>query len=182
VKTAANRAASSSDQAVEGTDITKQKVNNLQGEIQGLKYQISELQKYLKGQTEPAPRASTANTSGLAYDDFVQLEEPIINYSIGLVEPSATMRHQLEQKAAILKKYPGLRVICTGYTCDFGSEETNYVLGLNRAVAAQHYFTQNGIDANRIEVKSGGQTRPIAPNDTDVNRRKNRRVEITVVE
>jgi outer membrane protein OmpA-like peptidoglycan-associated protein len=103
-----------------------------------------------------------------------------MNYIVDSVNPTSSMLTELDKKVDILKKYPALHIICTGYTCNLGAEDFNNFIGLKRAEAMRSYFVQRGIDGNRIEVKSGGHHNPIAPNDSDANRKKNRRVEISV--
>jgi len=63
-----------------------------------------------------------------------------------------------------------------GHTCDEGSEDYNMALGLRRAEAVKAYLVKGGIPAERIKVKSYGETEPAVPNDGP-NRALNRRVD-----
>jgi len=47
-----------------------------------------------------------------------------------------------------------------------------------RAAAVKTWLVQNGVAAARITSRGYGDTRPLAPNTTDENRFKNRRVEL----
>ncbi|GHT68141.1 hypothetical protein FACS189452_07230 [Bacteroidia bacterium] len=164
--TAANKAAATSKQTLDA--------------MKGLQEQMNSLQAQLKPQ--PAPTNATAGNGNIAApnNDMEVLQQPIMNYGVDGIELTATMQIELDKKADILKKYPTLQIICTGYTCNLGAEDFNHLIGLYRAEATRNYFIQRGIDGKRIEVKSEGQHNPIAPNDSNANRQKNRRVEISV--
>ncbi len=59
---------------------------------------------------------------------------------------------------------------------------TNWELSTNRATSAVHYLQETcGFSANRLSASGYGDTHPIAPNDTEENRAKNRRIEILLV-
>lgn len=68
-----------------------------------------------------------------------------------------------------------------GYTDNKGSDSYNLKLSENRAKAVKDYLINQGIDQNRIQSKGYGSANPIAPNDTDENRAKNRRVEFQII-
>lgn len=67
-----------------------------------------------------------------------------------------------------------------GHTDAKGGDSYNMKLGLERAKSAKKYFEALGIDGKIIKVESQGKKEPIAPNDTDENRQKNRRVNIII--
>jgi OOP family OmpA-OmpF porin len=67
-----------------------------------------------------------------------------------------------------------------GYTDSKGSEEYNQGLSVQRALAVKDYLVSEGIDANIIDVSGKGESDPVASNDTDEGRARNRRVEIHV--
>jgi outer membrane protein OmpA-like peptidoglycan-associated protein len=69
----------------------------------------------------------------------------------------------------------------SGYTDNKGSDSYNLKLSENRAKAVKDYLINQGIDQNRIQSKGYGSANPIAPNDTDENRAKNRRVEFIII-
>jgi outer membrane protein OmpA-like peptidoglycan-associated protein len=69
----------------------------------------------------------------------------------------------------------------SGYTDNKGSDSYNLKLSENRAKAVKDYLINQGIDENRIQSKGYGSANPIAPNNTDENRAKNRRVEFQII-
>ncbi len=57
----------------------------------------------------------------------------------------------------------------------------NHELGANRAVQVMAYMVGKGVSKDRFDVRSVGEFKPIAPNDTKDGKKKNRRVEIFLI-
>jgi len=83
----------------------------------------------------------------------------------------------LNEGALILKKNPEVRIEIQGHTDNVGSAVYNMKLSESRAKAVVEYLIKKGIDPRRISAKGYGLTQPIAGNDTEEGRAKNRRVE-----
>jgi OOP family OmpA-OmpF porin len=83
--------------------------------------------------------------------------------------------------AKVMKDYPDLNVVIEGHTDNVGTAAYNKKLSQRRAEAVKQYMVeQDGINANRITAEGFGFDRPIASNDTDEGRQRNRRVEAAV--
>jgi len=67
-----------------------------------------------------------------------------------------------------------------GYTDSKGSDTYNMDLSKRRANAVKNLLVQRGVAENRIEVVGFGETMPVATNDTEAGRQKNRRVKIKI--
>ena len=65
-----------------------------------------------------------------------------------------------------------------GHTDDVGSPEYNENLSTDRAAAVENYLLAKGVPRNRLGVIGHGESAPVAPNDTEAGRQRNRRVEI----
>ena len=66
-----------------------------------------------------------------------------------------------------------------GHTDSYGTDEYNMGLGDRRAAASKEYLvTVGGLDPSRIDVQTEGERQPIATNETDEGRSKNRRIEV----
>jgi OOP family OmpA-OmpF porin len=76
----------------------------------------------------------------------------------------------------------GLKLGVYGHTDNVGSDATNQPLSERRADAVRAYLLKKGLKENRIESKGYGAEKPIADNNSDAGRRKNRRVEIVLGE
>ena len=76
---------------------------------------------------------------------------------------------------------PGSKLVVTGHTDNTGSDALNYKLGKWRAKNVADFLIQKGVPADRIIIESKGETMPVAGNATAEGRKKNRRVEITII-
>ncbi len=81
----------------------------------------------------------------------------------------------LDQAVATLQKNPDIRVTIEGHTDSIGTNEYNLGLGERRANAVREYLVGRGISADRIQIVSYGEERPIADNQTVTGRALNRR-------
>ena len=79
---------------------------------------------------------------------------------------------------ALMQGYSDLKLGIHGYTDSKGDNNYNLKLSLNRAKAVYEAMTQEGISPDRLLFKGHGEEEPIASNDTDEGRAKNRRVEL----
>ena len=86
----------------------------------------------------------------------------------------------LQRIADVLKAYPELVVALEGNTDKVGSPKYNMALGERRAQAIKDALVGYGVESSRLKIKSYGETRPLASNDTEEGRLLNRRVEINV--
>ena len=86
----------------------------------------------------------------------------------------------LDTVAAYLKKNPDVEVTIDGHTDNTGSDEVNNPLSVQRAEGAKKYLVSKGVDAVRLVTKGFGSTQPVADNETEEGRAKNRRIEIKI--
>jgi OOP family OmpA-OmpF porin len=84
----------------------------------------------------------------------------------------------LKEIAAVLSENPAVRVKILGHTDSDGADAANLDLSKRRAESVKNELVKTfTIDASRIETDGMGETKPIAPNDSPVNKALNRRVE-----
>ena len=84
----------------------------------------------------------------------------------------------LEDVVKIVKSQVKLNFIVEGYCDSVGTDAYNLNLSKRRAGAVKNYFISKGISSSRMSSIGYGEANPIATNDTDEGRAKNRRVEI----
>ena len=65
-----------------------------------------------------------------------------------------------------------------GHTDAVGNDGYNLTLSLARAQAVQAWLVGNGIASTQLSAQGYGKTRPVADNDSDEGRARNRRVEL----
>ena len=90
-------------------------------------------------------------------------------------------REELTRIAGEIGKFPGATVVVEGHTDSIGTQEKNQVLSVNRAEAVRALLASAGLEGVSFETRGYGETRPVASNDTEEGRAKNRRVVIIVV-
>ena len=88
------------------------------------------------------------------------------------------MAGELANLAAILAER-GVKTTISGYTDDVGSLEYNETLSRKRAEAVKAFLVEKGCKAENITARGYGESNPIAPNNTEEGRAKNRRVEFS---
>lgn len=89
---------------------------------------------------------------------------------------------ELNRLADLLKANPDKKIEIGGHTDNVGSDESNLTLSNNRAASVVTYLVTQGIDAARLTSKGYGETVPLATNDTDEGRAKNRRTEFKIIQ
>jgi outer membrane protein OmpA-like peptidoglycan-associated protein len=86
----------------------------------------------------------------------------------------------LRNLAASLDKYPGSDLLIVGHTDSVGTDAYNLGLSQRRADAAAAYLAGQGVDRSRLRARGLGETEPVAPNESDAGRTRNRRVEVAI--
>ena len=84
---------------------------------------------------------------------------------------------ELNRLSEYLDTHPGLDVVITGHTDNYGTEAYNRNLSNNRAKAVANYLIEKGINHQRITYSGAGSNEPVADNSTAEGRSLNRRVE-----
>ena len=106
--------------------------------------------------------------------DSAQLREPLKSDS----------KHQIEQLQGfidLLNKHKEYRAVVIGYTDSVGDPAYNQKLSLQRAETVRNLLIKAGISEYRIGIDGLGAKYPIAPNDNELGRQKNRRIELQLL-
>ncbi|MCH5243280.1 MAG: PD40 domain-containing protein [Lentimicrobiaceae bacterium] len=88
---------------------------------------------------------------------------------------------ELERIFLFLAQNPKVRIEISGHTDNTGSEQYNKTLSENRAKAVAEYLIGKGIAADRIVAKGYGFDKPVADNQSEEGRAKNRRTELKIL-
>ena len=99
--------------------------------------------------------------------------------SANIKKASYKLLNEIFESAVVAE---GLKIGVYGYTDNSGSDAVNTPLSEKRANAVKAYLQQKGLQTNRIEAKGFGSAKPIANNDSEAGKSKNRRVEIVLGE
>ncbi len=108
-------------------------------------------------------------------------EKPFVLAGVEFDTAKATIRPEsfarLDEVVEFMAHKKAARIEISGHTDNVGSRQANKTLSEKRAQACRNYIVSKGIDKNRLEAVGFGDERPIASNDTDEGRQKNRRIE-----
>jgi len=123
------------------------------------------------------PPAAHADLS-LAKD----VEEKRVHFDTAQSQLSPDSKIILDQAISLLARMNesySLKVV--GYTDAQGSEEINQDLSMQRANTVANYLISKGIDRNRVLIQGLGHENPVATNDEEEGRMRNRRVEFKFI-
>jgi len=84
--------------------------------------------------------------------------------------------------ASLLKQAPDLRIRVTGHTDNTGRASENLGLSRSRARSVTAYLSDRGVASEQLIAQGYGDTQPIADNETEAGRARNRRIEINYVD
>ncbi|GAB4286735.1 MAG: OmpA family protein [Ignavibacteriaceae bacterium] len=100
------------------------------------------------------------------------------NFAFNSAELLPAAFPELDKLVIYMKNNPLSRWRIEGHTDNVGSEAGNKKMSLMRAQSVMEYFISKGLTKERFEVIGLGETFPVADNDTEEGRAKNRRVVI----
>ncbi len=87
----------------------------------------------------------------------------------------------LDKLAVILNKYSDTNIMVDGHTDATGSEEYNLKLSQSRSQSVANYLAGLQVIPTRMTIMGYGESRPVAPNETEEGRTLNRRVEVGIM-
>jgi outer membrane protein OmpA-like peptidoglycan-associated protein len=86
----------------------------------------------------------------------------------------------LRELASSLQKYPDSQLLIVGHTDNVGDDSYNQGLSQRRSNSAATYLATQGVARTRLAATGKGESEPVATNETDAGRQKNRRVEVAI--
>lgn len=101
-----------------------------------------------------------------------------LNFDFNKATLKADAQPVISQIVQLLKDSPDLKVSIEGHTDGVGLHDYNVQLSKDRAATVLAAVTAAGISPARLTSQGFGPDKPLAPDDTDVGRAKNRRVEL----
>jgi OOP family OmpA-OmpF porin len=120
-----------------------------------------------------------ANDMAKALKDTGKIDIYGIYFDVDKTDLRPESKGTLEEVAKLLKADPSLRLEVAGHTDNTGARAHNSQLSAGRAAAVVDALVAiYGVDRARLRANGYGDGKPVAPNDTDQNRAKNRRVEL----
>jgi len=105
-----------------------------------------------------------------------------ITFEFDKADLQAGAETQLIEIVKLMKNNPGLKIEVQGHTDNVGDEAYNKTLSEKRAQTVKGFLQLYGISSEHITTAGYGESQPVATNDTEEGRGKNRRVEIVKVD
>ena len=97
-----------------------------------------------------------------------------------MLDPNSAV--QVRYFGEVLKAYPDVKVSVNGHTDNTGEAVANKKLSQERAESVKSVLVAMGLPAERIATAGYGQEKPVASNDSEAGRARNRRVEVLIVQ
>ncbi|HSW30590.1 MAG TPA: OmpA family protein [Longimicrobiales bacterium] len=122
---------------------------------------------------EAAARAELARKRA-ALEDMV-----FFDYDVSAIRED--QRGKLDAKAGVLREEGTVTLRIVGHADERGSTEYNLALGMQRAQSIKEYLTGFGISADRLQIQSMGEERPLEPGRDERAWSRNRRGEFQIL-
>ena len=114
----------------------------------------------------------------IAIGSKIALRNIFFDYGKSSLRPESNS--ELERLVKLMKDVPNLKIEISGHTDNTGSATVNETLSQQRADAVVTYLSNKGIAASRMTAKGYGAGSPVATNNTEDGRQKNRRTEFEI--
>lgn len=153
----------------------------------GNEYQFTIEAKGYRSQTETLNLATVKTAGRIVREIFLEkIKEEILTFENITFISNDTILHDesfedLNKIVALIESQPEISMEISSHTDNIGSEENNKKLSKARAEVIFRYFVNHGISPDRLVIQWFGESRPIASNDTEDGRKKNRRVEFKII-
>ncbi len=137
--------------------------------------------------TTPTPTPVTAAPIVIESKTFGKIEKgkSIILKNIYFDQSSPVLRAdsypELDALTDVLAQNPSVRIEIRGHTDNVGDFDLNVKLSKERCQSVEQYLIKKGIQRERLQSVGRGSLDPIAPNTSEENKKKNRRVEFVVL-
>jgi outer membrane protein OmpA-like peptidoglycan-associated protein len=132
---------------------------------------------------EEIDRLGITDVSVRAVDEGITISLDDIQFQADTAIMLPGEREKLDKIVDILRRYQDRDILVGGHTALAGTAAGREKLSTERAtVVAEYLISQEARTPDRVVVRGYGAEKPVADNRTEEGRRKNRRVEITILE
>ena len=122
--------------------------------------------------------ASIMEESSLDYETRAIFTNATVYFEFDKFNLNSKSLQTLKSAVAAMKDNSSIKITISGHADERGTREYNLALGQRRAESIRDYLAINGINANRVTVKSYGEERPLSNGSDETSYAKNRRAEI----
>jgi len=128
---------------------------------------------------KPKPVVNEKIFDNIKAGQSVSIEDNVyFDQSSYILRPEA--HGQLNRLAAIMLRTPDIKIEIVGHTDNVGDQRLNQILSEHRAKVIANYLRNQGVNEVHIAHRGEGSNKPLAPNDSEENRQRNRRVQFLI--
>lgn len=110
----------------------------------------------------------------------ITMNESIVTFAFDSSNLTTLAKTNLDKLVQVLVNNPDTNINIYGHTDSKGSDDYNQKLSERRANSVKAYLVSKGIASSRMFALGEGESMPVASNDTEEGRAKNRRVEFAI--
>lgn len=180
----------------------RQELEDRNGEIAELKTQMQRLEQRLGGVSEERlalqrrvseQEALRANAAAIEtafspdearvyrQGDDVVISLTGINFGVGRSSIASASEPLLQKVQSAIARFPTAPLVIEGHTDANGTESANLLLSQDRADAVKEYLIRNaGVNPEKVSSVGYGESRPVASNETNEGRARNRRIDLII--
>lgn len=140
---------------------------------QTLPVQAAFIEKQLSESVKSAAESADPAAKAIRLDN--------IHFNTGSAALTDDSKYELDALVKVLSEYASLNIAVNGYTDNVGDPSANLELSKQRAAAVVSYLSSKGVSVGRLRSSGFGEANPADSNEKPEGRRKNRRVEFTVL-
>lgn len=144
---------------------------------------LMDREKEAREMNEELDRLGIADTSAHASEEGITISMENIQFEPDSSRLMPQEKEKIRRIADLLKRYQDKELLVTGHTALAGTAGARKKLSEERASAVAQFLVEMGVRSEyNIYTRGFGAERPVAPNTSEANRARNRRVEITILE
>ena len=128
--------------------------------------------------TVSSVEVSVAEDSVVSYDEKPITTNAVVYFDFDKFTLSTKSIQTLKSVVRAMNENPNMPITISGHADERGTREYNLALGQRRGDAVKDYLLLNGINDNRVTVKSFGEEYPLIKGSNEASWSKNRRAEI----
>jgi len=144
---------------------------------------LMDREKEVREMNEELEKLGIADTTAHESEEGITISMENIQFEPDSARLMPAEKEKITRIAALLERYPDKELLISGHTALAGTPGARQKLSEERAEAVAQFLVEMGVRSEyNVYTRGFGAERPVAPNTTEANRARNRRVEITILE
>ncbi len=145
--------------------------------------ELMDRDKIVQDMNNEISRMGIENTTAASTEEGITISIENIQFEADSARLLPSEKEKITKLSALLERYPDKELLVSGHTALAGTAGSRQKLSEERAEAVARYLVEGGVRSEyNVYTRGFGAEKPIAPNDSEANRARNRRVEITILE